>query len=136
MTKNISYIDIVIGYDNKLTASISSTKYLGIVIENSLSWKAHIVQLITKLCTACYAIRSIKPFIFLSQDNSIAYQIYIYERIEGAESKSKHKCKFFCIYIYIYIYICTVHLDTIKVYYSPTNAQAIVLKTILKFTLK
>jgi len=28
------------------------------------------------------------------------------------------------------------HLDTIKVYYSPTNAQVIVLKTILKFTLK
>jgi len=29
-----------------------------------------------------------------------------------------------------------VHLDTIKVYYSPTNAQVIFLKTILKFTLK
>jgi len=29
-----------------------------------------------------------------------------------------------------------VHLDTIKVYYSPTNAQVTVLKTILKFTLK
>jgi len=29
-----------------------------------------------------------------------------------------------------------VHLDTIKVYYSPMNAQVIVLKTILKFTLK
>jgi hypothetical protein len=27
-----------------------------------------------------------------------------------------------------------VHLDTIKVYYSPTNAQVIVLKRILKFT--
>ena len=34
------------------------------------------------------------------------------------------------------IYICTVHLDTIKVYYSPKNAQVIVSKTILKFTLK
>ena len=33
-------------------------------------------------------------------------------------------------------YICTMHLDIIKVYYSPTNAQMIVLKTILKFTLK
>ena len=32
-------------------------------------------------------------------------------------------------------YIRTVHLDTVKVYYSPTNAQVIVLKTILKFTL-
>jgi hypothetical protein len=37
--------------------------------------------------------------------------------------------------IYIY-YIRTMHLDIIKVFYSPTNAQVIVLKTILKFTLK
>jgi len=29
-----------------------------------------------------------------------------------------------------------VHLDTIKVYYSPTNAQATVLKIILKSALK
>jgi len=28
------------------------------------------------------------------------------------------------------------HLDTIKVFYSSTNAQVIVLKTLLKFTLK
>jgi hypothetical protein len=33
-------------------------------------------------------------------------------------------------------YVRTVHLDTIKVFYSPTNAQVIVLKTVLKFTLK
>ena len=35
-----------------------------------------------------------------------------------------------------FLYIRTMHLDTINVYYSPTNAQVIVLKTILKFTLK
>jgi len=29
-----------------------------------------------------------------------------------------------------------VHCDIIKVIYSPTNAQVIVLKTVLKFTLK
>jgi len=29
-----------------------------------------------------------------------------------------------------------VHFDTIKVFYSPTNTQVIVLKTILKLTLK
>jgi hypothetical protein len=96
MTKSISYIDIVIGYDNKLIVSTSNTKYLGIIIENSLSWKAYIVQLKTNLCAACYAIRSIKPFIyFFSWDISVVYQIYIYERIESAESQSKHKCKYY-----------------------------------------
>jgi len=39
-------------------------------------------------------------------------------------------------YIFIIFYIHTVHLDTIKVFYSLTNVQVIVLKTILKFTLK
>jgi hypothetical protein len=36
----------------------------------------------------------------------------------------------------IFFYIRTMHLDTIKIFYSPTNAQMIFLKTILKFTLK
>jgi len=40
------------------------------------------------------------------------------------------------VFIRLRFYICIVHLDTIRVYYSPTNAQVIVLKTILKFTLK
>jgi len=35
-----------------------------------------------------------------------------------------------------FLYVRNVHHDTIKVFYSPTNAQVIVLKTILKFTLK
>jgi len=35
-----------------------------------------------------------------------------------------------------YFHIRTVHHDIIKVFYSPTNAQVIVVKTILKFTLK
>jgi hypothetical protein len=33
-------------------------------------------------------------------------------------------------------HIHTMRLDIIKVFYSPTNAQVIVLKTILKFALK
>jgi len=33
-------------------------------------------------------------------------------------------------------HIRTAHRDIIEVFYSPTNAQVIALKTILKFTLK
>jgi hypothetical protein len=42
MTKSSSFIDIVVGYNNKLITDTSNTKFLGIVNENSLSWKAHI----------------------------------------------------------------------------------------------
>jgi len=33
-------------------------------------------------------------------------------------------------------HICTVHLDIIKVFYSPTNAQVIVLKNNIKIYIK
>ena len=37
-------------------------KFLGVIIENTLSWKAHIDQLLPKLCMTCYSVRTIKPF--------------------------------------------------------------------------
>jgi hypothetical protein len=61
----ISWLKVVIGYNNKLRTSASNTKYLGIVIENSLPLRAHIDQLIPKLCTAFYAIRAVKPLMSL-----------------------------------------------------------------------
>jgi len=38
--------------------------------------------------------------------------------------------------LYIFYYICTVHVDNIKVYYSATNAQAIVIKINIKIYIK
>jgi hypothetical protein len=37
------------------------TKFLGLIVDNTLSWKPHIDHLINKLSTACYLIRSVKP---------------------------------------------------------------------------
>jgi len=48
MNKCSSFIDIVICYNNELIRS-TSTKFLGIVIENSLSWEAQTDHLIPKL---------------------------------------------------------------------------------------
>jgi len=36
----------------------------------------------------------------------------------------------------IFFYVCTVHLDSIKVFFSPTNAQVIVLKNNIKIYIK
>jgi hypothetical protein len=43
---------------------------------------------------------------------------------------------YFTKQMYGNFHIRTVHRDIIKVFYSLTNAQVIVLKTILKFTLE
>jgi hypothetical protein len=40
-----------------------SYKVLGLNIVNTLSWKSHVDQLLLKLNTACYAIRTLKPYV-------------------------------------------------------------------------
>jgi len=44
-------------------SSTYSTKFLGLVIDNSLSWHCHIDQIIPKLSKASYVIRSLKPLL-------------------------------------------------------------------------
>jgi hypothetical protein len=44
---------------------IHSTKFLGLTVDSSLSWKYHIEELKSKLNKACYAIKSFKPFMSL-----------------------------------------------------------------------
>jgi hypothetical protein len=46
MIKSSSFIDIIIGYNNKLITNTSNTKFLGIIIQNSSPWKTHIDQLV------------------------------------------------------------------------------------------
>jgi hypothetical protein len=55
--------DINIEYDEKKISNSSRTKFLGINIVNTLSWKSHIDQLHPKLSSACDAIRAIKPYV-------------------------------------------------------------------------
>jgi len=42
----------------------------------------------------------------------------------------------FFSFLFFFFHSCTAHLDTIKVFYLPTDAQKSCFKTILKFTLK
>jgi len=41
----------------------NSTKFLGLTIDDSLSWKDHTCAITSKLNKACYAIQSVKPFL-------------------------------------------------------------------------
>jgi len=51
---------------NSIKSSINSTKFLGLIIDNSLSWKDHITAVTSKLNKACYAIRLLKPFLTMN----------------------------------------------------------------------
>jgi hypothetical protein len=76
MTKNASVNEISIGCNNMFISNTTITKFLGLVITNSLSWKDHITQLIPKLSKACYVLRCIRPF--MSQDalKSVYYSYF------------------------------------------------------------
>ena len=60
-TKNSQPIDISTCLDNNRISNNLYTKFLGIIVDNRLSWKPHIDHLINKLSTTCYVIRSVKP---------------------------------------------------------------------------
>jgi hypothetical protein len=66
VTKNSSLIDFNIMHGNKKIANTCNIKFLGLTLDNTLSWKTHIDTVISKLSSAGFAMRAVKPF--LSQD--------------------------------------------------------------------
>jgi hypothetical protein len=51
---------------NTVITNVNSTKFLGLTVDSTLSWKEHIADLTSKLNKACYAIRAIKPYMTLN----------------------------------------------------------------------
>jgi len=74
--KNTFVNEISIDFNDTFISNTSNTKFLGLVITNSLSWKDHITQLTPKLSKACYVLRCIRPF--MSQDalKSVYYSYF------------------------------------------------------------
>jgi len=65
-----------IGYNNKLIPNVLSTKFLGLTTDSTLSWRTHINHLTTKLSTAYYVIRSIKPLTSHKTPLSIYHSLF------------------------------------------------------------
>ena len=59
-TTNSWDYDLKLNYQGNYIKSPSNTKFLGLIIDDSLSWKAHIDQMMPKLNTACFIIRMIQ----------------------------------------------------------------------------
>jgi hypothetical protein len=49
-------------YRDKLLKEVTNVRFLGLGIDKHLNWKTHIEQVIPKLSTACYAVRSMFHF--------------------------------------------------------------------------
>jgi hypothetical protein len=77
LTKNSSAMNIHIAYGNNHIAKSTNTKFLGLIIDNMLSWKSHVDWLISKLGSAYYAIRSVKPYM-LQETLRMIYFSYVH----------------------------------------------------------
>jgi len=51
-------IDLNVGYKDKLISNISHTKFVGIILDSTLTWSNHIDLFTKKLSTACYVIKT------------------------------------------------------------------------------
>jgi hypothetical protein len=56
-------IDLGIIYANTLISKVYDTKFLGIYVYSTLSWKHRVKRITHKLSAACYGLQSVKPFI-------------------------------------------------------------------------
>jgi hypothetical protein len=63
LMKNSKLTDLLICYDNKHITKVQKLKFLGLSIDNYLSWNFHIEEIIPKLNKACFTIRSIRPYL-------------------------------------------------------------------------
>jgi hypothetical protein len=58
--------DMQITYEDKQISIVNETTFLGLFINNNLSWKTHIECIKSKLTSACYAVMSVKPFLTIN----------------------------------------------------------------------
>ena len=72
LTKQNKASKIQITVSNSINTNITSTKFLLLTIDNSLSWNDHIALLTSKLNKASYAIRAVKPYM----SNDVLRTIY------------------------------------------------------------
>ena len=51
---------------NKTITNVPSVKFLGLLVDDTLSWDKHINQIASKLSSACYAVRALTPLLSIN----------------------------------------------------------------------
>jgi len=71
--KSLNYSDINITYENNQIPKVNDIKFWGLHINDTLSWKTHINNILHKLCSACFAMRSVKPYVTIDAENDLLF---------------------------------------------------------------
>jgi len=57
-TKNYYQVQTKVLYEPKVISNSTETKFVGLTIDETLSWNQHIDAIATKLCSTCYVLRN------------------------------------------------------------------------------
>jgi hypothetical protein len=60
-TKNSQKFDLNITLAEEHITNTTNIKFLGLIVDENLSWKCHIEQALIKLSSACYAMKVVTP---------------------------------------------------------------------------
>jgi len=74
-SKSVAYSDINIIYENNYITKVNNLKFLGLNINDTLTWNSHIETILPKLRSACFAMKSIKPLISTDAESNILFPI-------------------------------------------------------------
>jgi len=75
-TKNKPTKDINIVCKECPIAASSNIKFLGIYLDNLMNWNCHIEYIVPRLSSACYMMRSIKPYMTLNTLKTVYYYCF------------------------------------------------------------
>jgi hypothetical protein len=62
-----------LGYENNYISKVNDLNFLGVNINNTLSWKTHIDKILPKVSSACFAMRGVKQFVSPQMLKAIYY---------------------------------------------------------------
>jgi hypothetical protein len=68
--------EIKVAYDRQQITSLSNIKFLGIYIDDKMSWKHHIEQISSTLKVTCYTIRTTKPYTSINTLKMVYYSYF------------------------------------------------------------
>ena len=75
-TRKSNQIEININHNNKIIPICNSSKFLGLTLDCTLSWRDHIDLVTKKLSTICYLIRNVIHYLSSSTLTMTSYSLF------------------------------------------------------------
>jgi hypothetical protein len=94
-TKNTVSTNTILACNNIVISEVSYIKFLGLIVDDTLSWNLHIYKTMNKLTSVYYMIRAVKPYMSSSSlitiYHSLFHSVLTYGIVFWGTSPSTHK---------------------------------------------